>query len=150
MKSSTPEKNRNRLRIKQKKAKSYKGNRMLITVNVLGSTGPLRFLVYEDEVVSTVINLTLKSYAREGRLPVLGSNLNDFLLYCPTSDTSDALSPFEAIGAHSSRNFLLCKKPQTENAKNAENEYSTSSARRGKSRLKSWLNKTLSHKVASH
>lgn len=62
---------------------------MLITVNVLGSTGPLRFLVYEDEVVSTVINLTLKSYAREGRLPVLGSNLNDFLLYCPTSDTSD-------------------------------------------------------------
>ena len=78
------------LQIKQKKAQSYyKDNRMLITVNVLGSTGPLRFLVYEDEVVSTVINMTLKSYAREGRLPVLGSNLNDFLLYCPTSDNGN-------------------------------------------------------------
>lgn len=61
-----------------------------------------------------------------------------------------ALSLFEAIGAHGSRNFLLCKKPQTENAKNAENESSTSSARRGKSRLKSLLNKTLSRQVASH
>lgn len=55
--------------------------RLLITVNVLGSAGPLRFLVNEEELVAAVIDTALRSYAREGRLPVLGSDLNNFLLY---------------------------------------------------------------------
>ncbi|CAO2829970.1 unnamed protein product [Amaranthus hypochondriacus] len=133
---------------KQKKSQNNKGNRLLITVNVLGSTGPLRFVVKEGELVAAVIDMALKSYAREARLPVLGSNLNDFLLYCPTSG-SDALSPLEAIGTHGVRNFLLCKKPQSEIAKNAETE-GTTIARRGHGRWKSWINKTLSLKIASH
>ncbi|CAN1137734.1 hypothetical protein LINPERPRIM_LOCUS23049 [Linum perenne] len=61
------------------------GNRLLISVTVLGSAGPIRFVVSEKELVATVIDTSLKSYAREGRLPVLGSDLNDFFLYCPSA-----------------------------------------------------------------
>ena len=60
-----------------------------------------------------------------------------------------ALSSLEAIGTHGVRNFLLCKKPQSEIAKNAETE-GTTIARRGHGRWKSWINKTLSLKIASH
>ncbi|KAL2904679.1 hypothetical protein RDABS01_003389 [Bienertia sinuspersici] len=131
------------------KQKKVKGNRFLITVNVLGSAGPLRFVVNEQEIVAAVIDMSLKSYAREGRLPVLGSNFNDFLLYCPTTG-SDALSPVETIGAHGARNFLLCKKPRPHGeAANVEAE-AANIIRRGNGSWKSWINKTLSLKIASH
>lgn len=67
---------------KQKKTPAPKGNRFLISITVLGSAGPIRFVVNEEELVAAVIDTALKSYAREGRLPILGSDLNDFLLYC--------------------------------------------------------------------
>lgn len=67
---------------KSKKQAAAKGvGRFLISVSVIGSAGPLRFLVKEEEVVAAVINTALKSYDREGRFPVLGTDLNDFLLY---------------------------------------------------------------------
>lgn len=78
---------------KQKKNQVAKGNRFLISVTVLGSAGPIRFVVSEDELVGTVIDTALKSYAREGRLPVLGSNLDHFTLYCPISGTEGILLP---------------------------------------------------------
>lgn len=132
---------------KQKKAK---GNRVLITVNVLGSAGPLRFVVNEEEIVAAVIDMTLKSYAREGRLPVLGSNFKNFLLYCPVAG-SDALSPLDAIGAHGARNFLLCKKPQPAKAANVKVEAEAANmTRRGSGSWKSWINKSLILKIASH
>lgn len=68
---------------KQKKNQNAKGNRILISVTVLGSAGPIRFVAYEDDLVASVIDTALKGYAREGRLPLLGSDFNDFLLYCP-------------------------------------------------------------------
>lgn len=61
------------------------GGRILISVTFLGSTGPIRFLVNEEDLVAAVIHTALKNYAREGRLPVLGSDLNGFLLYCANS-----------------------------------------------------------------
>lgn len=64
----------------QKMAKN-KNTRFLITVNVLGSSGPLRFVVNENDSVSGVIDATLKFYAREKRLPALGSDVHSFLLY---------------------------------------------------------------------
>ena len=71
--------------LKHKKNKeaqtNVKNNRFLITVNVVGSVGPIRFVVNEDDLVAGVIDTTLKSYARLGRLPVLGSNVNNFFLY---------------------------------------------------------------------
>ncbi|KAL9241931.1 hypothetical protein vseg_015983 [Gypsophila vaccaria] len=133
---------------KNKKAQNNGKKRILITVNVLGSAGPLRFVVNEDEVAAAVIDLSLKSYAREGRLPVLGSNFNDFLLYCPLSG-SDALNPFDTIGAHGARNFLLCKRPQPEKSSNVEAQ-AAGIARKGSSSWKTWINKTLSMKIASH
>ncbi|CAI0552740.1 unnamed protein product [Linum tenue] len=70
---------------KKNQGGASKGNRLLISVSVLGSAGPIRFVVGEKELVAAVIDTALKSYAREGRLPVLGSHLNDFFLYCPSA-----------------------------------------------------------------
>lgn len=56
-------------------------NRLLITVNVVGSSGPLRFVVKKNDKVSTVIDSSLKLYARGGRLPVLGSDFKNFMFY---------------------------------------------------------------------
>ncbi|KAG6410409.1 hypothetical protein SASPL_128468 [Salvia splendens] len=129
---------------KQKKNQVAKGNRFLISVNVLGSAGPIRFVVSEDELVGTVIDTALKSYAREGRLPVLGSNLDHFILYCPISGT-EALVPWAAIGSAGVRNFVLCKKPQTDDMKKAPPRKAG-----GGGIWKSWFTKCRSHKISSH
>ena len=61
--------------------KTGKNSRFLITVNVLGSSGPIRFVVNQNDSVSGVIDAVLKLYAREKRLPALGSDADSFLLY---------------------------------------------------------------------
>ncbi|XP_062110156.1 uncharacterized protein At4g22758-like [Humulus lupulus] len=142
------------LHYKQKKNQTSKGNRLLISVTVLGSAGPLRFVVNEEELVTAVIDTALKSYAREGRLPILGSDLNDFLLYCPNAGT-DALGPLDTIGSQGTRNFMLCKKPQPvkrseENDMLSVKESVPSAARKGNGTWKSWLNKSLNLKISSH
>ncbi|KAK1575412.1 hypothetical protein Q3G72_005281 [Acer saccharum] len=133
---------------KQKKNQPAKGgNRLLISITVLGSAGPIRFVVSEEEIVAAVIDTALKSYAREGRLPVLGSDLNNFLLYCSNAP-SGALSPWDTIGSHGSRNFMLCKKPETEKvAADATRLSPTTIGRRGSGSWKSWLNKSLNMKI---
>ncbi|TYG41514.1 hypothetical protein ES288_D12G181200v1 [Gossypium darwinii] len=95
---------------KQKKSQGPKGNRLLVSITVLGSAGPIRFVVNEEELVSSVIDTALKAYAREGRRPVLGSAISGFFLYCPSAG-SDALNPWETIGSQGARNFILCRKP---------------------------------------
>lgn len=74
---------------KQKKNQAGRGggNRLLISITVIGSAGPIRFVVNEEELVASVMDTALKSYAREGRLPILGSNIHDFVLYCPIAGT---------------------------------------------------------------
>jgi hypothetical protein len=133
------------LLIKQKK-NAKGGKRLLISVTVMGSAGPLRFVVNEEELVATVIDTALKSYAREGRLPVLGSNLNDFFLYCPVLG-SDVLSPWETIGSQGARNFMLCKKPQQEKTDSVDPKANTAVSRRGSGSWKSWINKSLVLKI---
>ncbi|KAL4582422.1 hypothetical protein LXL04_006971 [Taraxacum kok-saghyz] len=103
-----------------KKKKNYNDdNRILITVNVVGSSGPLRFVVNEDDRVSSVIDSSLKLYVRGGRLPVLGSDYKDFMLYASIEGLGmvkldvaliRALNPSEEIGSYRGRNFVLCKK----------------------------------------
>ncbi|XP_068345384.1 uncharacterized protein [Pyrus communis] len=127
-----------------------KGNRLLISVTVVSSAGPIRFLVNEQELVAAVIDTTLKSYAREGRLPVLGSNINDFLLYCPNT-RPDGLSPWETIGAQGGvRNFMLYKKPVK--MENDETPAAAAITRKGSGRTwKAWINKkSLNLKISSH
>lgn len=133
---------------KQRKTHPAKGNRLLITITVLGSAGPLRFLVNEEDLVAAVIDTALKSYAREGRLPILGTNLNDFLLYVPYAG-SDALSPWETIGSQGTRNFMLCKKPQTEKVAVDEKSNPTL-ARKGSGGWKAWINRSFNLKISSH
>lgn len=65
---------------KQKKNQASPGNRILISVTVIGSAGPIRLLVNSEELVSTVIDSILRSYARVGRLPILGTNTDNFYL----------------------------------------------------------------------
>lgn len=60
--------------------------RVLITINVVGSSGPLRFLVNEEDSVCEVIHIALKSYARQARLPLLGTDATNFLLYSSNFD----------------------------------------------------------------
>uniref|UniRef100_A0A2P2IVP4 Uncharacterized protein MANES_17G080100 n=2 Tax=Rhizophora mucronata TaxID=61149 RepID=A0A2P2IVP4_RHIMU len=133
---------------KQKKNQAAKGNRLLISVTVLGSAGPIRFVVNEDELVGAVIYTALKSYAREGRLPVLGSDFNDFLLYCPNA-VSGALSPWETIGSLGVRNFMLCKKPQPEKLED-DGKSTARIAPKGNGSWKAWINKSLNLKISSH
>ncbi|KZV19539.1 hypothetical protein F511_06401 [Dorcoceras hygrometricum] len=135
------------LNYKQKKNQPLKGNRFLISVTVLGSSGPIRFVVNEEDLVGAVIQTVLKSYAREGRFPALGSNLNDFLLYCPISET-EALSPWDNIGSVGVRNFMLCRKPQTETAIDVEKSPSVS--RKATGSWKTWFNNALTLKISSH
>ncbi|KAI9080456.1 hypothetical protein K1719_035900 [Acacia pycnantha] len=134
---------------KPKKSQNANGKRLLISINVLGSAGPIRFVVYEEELVAAVIDNVLKLYAREGRLPVLGSDISDFLLYSPQVG-SDALSQWASIGSFGARNFMLCKKPQP--VKEAENAGVAASLVRKSSGggWKNWFNKSLSLKVSSH
>ena len=90
-----------------KQKKNAKGNRILISVTVLGSAGPIRFVAYEDDLVASVIDTALKCYAREGRLPLLGSDFNDFLLYCPMVGPEGNNKP-ESIFLINSNCFFFC------------------------------------------
>ncbi|KAM1189736.1 hypothetical protein ACFX2J_025378 [Malus domestica] len=129
---------------------TVKTNRFLITVNVLGSAGPIRFVVNEDDLVARVIDTALKSYAREGRLPVLGSDVKDFLLHCANAG-SDALSPWETIGTRGGRNFVLSKKQkQVQNNNIAERKSEITAPKGTVSSWKAWLNKSFTFKISSH
>ncbi|KAK7319139.1 hypothetical protein RJT34_03857 [Clitoria ternatea] len=141
---------------KQKKNQNAKARRLLISINVLGSAGPIRFVVNEEELVTAVIDTALKSYAREGRLPVLGTDISSFALYCPHLG-SDALSPWETIGSHGARNFMLCKKPEASNnttgvedGVGSRSGNSTPLSRRGSGSWKAWFNKSLNLKISTH
>ncbi|CAN4079882.1 unnamed protein product [Withania somnifera] len=109
--------------------------RLLITVNVLGSAGPLRFVVDDKDKV-----------ARVGRLPLMSSDINDFFLYSATAGV-EALGPSELIGSLGVRNFILCKKQKqpwmTEGRAHGI-------AQNGKKGWKAWLTKSFSFKIHSH
>ncbi|KAL8227603.1 hypothetical protein R6Q57_015187 [Mikania cordata] len=133
-------------RQKKNQAAKCSGNRFLISVTVFGSAGPIRFVVNEGQPVAAVVDTALKSYAREGRLPVLGSNLNEFVLYCPVIGT-EALKPWETIGLFGVRNFMLCKKPSNKAVDGGDEEPVT---KKSSGSWKTWFNKSLNLKVSSH
>ncbi|CAL5058500.1 unnamed protein product [Urochloa decumbens] len=85
--------------------------RVLVTVTVLGSAGPLRFLVDEGETVAGLIRTALRCYTREGRMPLLGADPADFLLYT-ANGRSDALKADERISFNGCRSFLLWQKAE--------------------------------------
>lgn len=129
-----------------KKGKNNSNNKFLVTINVLGSAGPIRFVVNEDDTVSEVIDAALKLYGRQDRLPVLGSDVNSFLLY-PANAGLDALNLSESIGLQGVRNFVLCKKQRRPQMTEGRSEMI--SRKRSGSRVKAWFNKSISFKILS-
>jgi hypothetical protein len=106
MKKMVFEKNKNR-----GYQKTERNNRFLVTINIMGSSGPIRFVVNEKELVSGVIDTSLKSYAKEGRLPVLGFNATNFLLYHPNAGFDGMISyPFGYFVLSVSLNITLFRK----------------------------------------
>ena len=81
--------------------------RVLVTVTVLGSAGPLRFLVDEGESVTGLIRATLRCYAREGRMPLLGADAANFLLYT-ANGRSDGTAPTQTWFLGPIGVYLLC------------------------------------------
>lgn len=156
-----------------RKVETGGGQRLLIAVTVLGSTGPLRFVVSEDLAVSAVIQTALRLYAREGRLPVLGYDMNGFLLYCANSGADgkslallssllifesvvigfrcrfEALSPWEAIGSEGTRNFLLCRK-QVVMGEAPETQPVVGQKLGRRKNWKTWLKSSFSFSISSH
>ncbi|KAK6128548.1 hypothetical protein DH2020_037692 [Rehmannia glutinosa] len=126
-----------------KKTKSY--NRFLITINVFGSPGPIRFVVNGDENVARVIETALKLYAKEKRLPILSSDINSFFLY-PANAGFDALKPLEEIGSYGVRNFVLCKNHSKQNMTEARSHLIHGKG----SRWRVWFQKSFSLKIISH
>lgn len=89
----------------REKKKNLNVNRLLITVNVLGSPGPIRFVVNEEALVTAVIDTALKTYARVGRLPVLGSDFSEFMLH--PHDGADGNFPSNPLSMHYSRSIQI-------------------------------------------
>ncbi|XP_051115258.1 uncharacterized protein At4g22758-like [Andrographis paniculata] len=128
-------------------SKNVKNNRFLITINVFGSAGPLRFVVSQDDNSARVIETTLKLYAREGRLPILGLDTNCFILYRANAEF-DALKPWETIGSYDVRNFVLCKKENVKtNMTQGRSELINTKKYRG---WFVWLQKSFSLKILPH
>ncbi|GJT54802.1 UDP-3-O-acyl-N-acetylglucosamine deacetylase 5 precursor [Tanacetum coccineum] len=75
-------------------------NRRLICITIIGSASPIRFVVNVEEVVGNVMDTT---YTRMEKLPILGSNINDFVMYYPVTST-EALNPLVVSG----RSFFDC------------------------------------------
>ncbi|XP_061370237.1 uncharacterized protein LOC133312955 isoform X2 [Gastrolobium bilobum] len=98
------QKNKNKGNNNNNEDQKTRSNRFLVNINILGSAGPIRFVVNEKDLVSGVIDTALKSYAREGRLPVLGSDANNFFLYCANAGFDGVLiKDSTRIGAYFSK-----------------------------------------------
>ncbi|KAL9158391.1 hypothetical protein ABFS82_08G065000 [Erythranthe guttata] len=133
----------------KKRPNSSGGERFLISINVIGSAGPIRFVVSKNDKADSVIETVLKKYGREGRLPILGSVVTSFFLYPANAAGFYALKGTEAIGSRGLRNFVLCKINNSNN--NSNSNGSPSSVSVGKqSGWRAWLQKSLSIKILSH
>lgn len=101
--------------------------RVLVTVTAIGSAGPLRFLVDEGETVTGLIRAALRCYAREGRMPLLGTDPAGFLLYT-ASGRSGALHADERISFNGCRSFLLWHKAARTDEAEAESRLTAPTA----------------------
>ncbi|KAJ7526754.1 hypothetical protein O6H91_16G021700 [Diphasiastrum complanatum] len=95
----------------QSQGKRVDYNKVLITVTVLGTIGPLRMLLEGDTAVNNVIKAALDEYAREGRHPCLGFDSTRFELHV-SQFSLQAIPPHSCIKDMGTRNFVLCASKQ--------------------------------------
>ncbi|CAK8538114.1 unnamed protein product [Lathyrus sativus] len=96
------------MKSKKKKKNNININRILISINIVGSSGPLKIVVNKNDIVCDVIDKALKFYASQGRLPALKSDVSDYVLHCSNGVLDGAaLNPSEPIGSFKTRKFLL-------------------------------------------
>ncbi|KHN12462.1 hypothetical protein glysoja_018592 [Glycine soja] len=147
---------------KQKKSQIQNAKRLLISINVLGSAGPIRFVVNEEELVAAVIDTARGGFPSWETTPPVSrftAPILDPMLRSPETYNSFstfwvnlygvALSPWDRIGSHGVRNFMLCKKP--EGVADADGDASgISRSSRGIGSWKAWFNKSLNLKISTH
>lgn len=86
--------------------------KLLVNVTVARSIGPLRLLLPTDATVLDVVKGALAQYAKEGRRPILSTDLLSFGLHY-SQFTIDCLNPNDKMKDLGCRNFFLCPKKES-------------------------------------
>lgn len=81
-------------------------DRILVSITVEGSTGPIRVIVRKGDTVSDLIKVTIDNYAKEGRYPVLDSDTNMFELHV-SNFSMESLNRSDPVGELGTRTFFL-------------------------------------------
>ncbi|KAL8150466.1 hypothetical protein V2J09_020274 [Rumex salicifolius] len=84
-------------------------SRVLVSVTVEGSPGPIRTLVKLTSTVEEAIKLVIDEYCKEGRIPPLESTSSLYQLHL-SSFNFESLDRSETIGSIGSRRFYLRKR----------------------------------------
>lgn len=131
-------------------------NKLLVSITIAQSIGPLRLLLFKDATVEEVIKAAFVLYAKEGRKPLLSNDPAAFGLHY-SQFSIDCLNPAEKIKDLGSRNFFLCPKAtakeicslnfkggETAVGRSSSSSYSCGREIQGISRLRGpWYNKLL-------
>eukprot|EP01018_Ginkgo_biloba_P020057 Gb_13149 [translate_table: standard] len=98
-----------------KKLRNMNTKKVLVSITVLGSAGPLRVILDSNATANEVIKQALAAYSKEGRRPALGLNFSCFELRY-LQEPSQVLEPNERIGGLGFRQFQLSKKKDASTA----------------------------------
>ncbi|KAL0431408.1 UNVERIFIED_CONTAM: hypothetical protein Sradi_0766800 [Sesamum radiatum] len=136
-------------KLKKKKGdddKNSKENRFLITINVFGSAGPIRFVVNEDETAQGYQQNPFSQFTSSNagglvilEVPFLHEMMFSVLLFA-------VLKLSEVIGSRGVRNFVLCRNQSKPHMTEARSQLIN---RKG-SRWRAWFQKSLTFKILSH
>ena len=82
--------------------------KLLMKVTMLGSLGPVQILMRPDSTVGDLVEAAVRQYVKEGRRPILPSNVaSDFDLHY-SQFSLESLNREEKVVKLGSRNFFLC------------------------------------------
>ncbi|CAI8592915.1 unnamed protein product [Vicia faba] len=82
--------------------------KLLLKVTVLGSLGPVQMLLKPESTVGDLVDAAVRQYVKEGRRPILPSNVaSDFDLHY-SQFSLESLCREEKLVKLGSRNFFMC------------------------------------------
>ncbi|CAL5182992.1 unnamed protein product [Lathyrus oleraceus] len=82
--------------------------KLLLKVTVLGSLGPVQILLKPESTVGDLVDAAVRQYVKEGRRPILPSNVaSDFDLHY-SQFSLESLCREEKLVKLGSRNFFMC------------------------------------------